>query len=175
MFSLSYIPAYDPYHTVFRMLVILGSAEGNRMAIKTARTADFFYCFPWMLKDVRAPRSIEGFARTRNRIVRDYPQTGYDRSPSARVVFERMEMIQSTAISAMVGAKMVARSDVSADVLKLERANVPDQLRQAVESATQKTPDLLNFLAVLLPKLDLLGSDGLFARTGLGEYSYDVV
>lgn len=145
------------------------------MAIKTARAADFYYCFPWMLKDVRAPRNIEGFSRTRNRIVREHPQTSYDHSPSARVVFERMEMIQSTAISALVGAKMVTRSGVSAEVLKLYRENVPDQLWQAVESATKKTPSLLAFLTALLPKLDLLGSDGLFARTGLGEYSYDVV
>lgn len=145
------------------------------MPIKTARTADFFYCFPWMLKDVRAPRNIEGFARTRNRIVREYPQTSYDRFPSARVVFERMEMIQSTAVSALVGAKMVDHSDVSAEILTLKKTNVPHQLWLAVESAAEKTPDLLNFLVVSLPKIDLLGSDGLFARTGLGDYSYDVV
>lgn len=175
MFSLSYTPAYDPYHTVFRLLVILASAEECRMPIKTARTADFFYCFPWMLKDVRAPRNIDGFARARNRIVRANPQTSYDRFPSARIVFERMEMIHSTAVSALVGAKMVGHSDVSAGILTLKRANVPHQLWYAVESATAKTPDLLNFLAVSLPKIDLIGGDGLFARTGLGDYGYDVI
>lgn len=84
-------------------------------------------------------------------------------------------MIQSTAVSALVGAKMVDHSDVSAEILTLKRANVPHQLWCAVESATEKTPDLLNFLAVSLPKIDLIGDDGLFARTGLGDYSYDVV
>ena len=108
-----------------------------------------FTAFPWMLKDVRAPRSIDGFARTRNRIVRENPQTSYDRFPSARVVFERMEMIQSTAVSALVGAKMVDPTDVSAEILTLKKANVPEKLRYAVESAAEKTPDLLNFLAVL--------------------------
>ncbi|MCW2305496.1 hypothetical protein M2324_003922 [Rhodovulum sulfidophilum] len=137
--------------------------------------ADFFYCFPWMLADVRAPRNIQGFARTRNRLVRKYPKTSYDQFPNARVIFERMELIQSTAMSALAGADMIELLDVSSEVLKLKRSGVPAELWRAVENAVDKTPDLLSFLAVSLPQIGQTGSDGLFARTGLGEFSYDVV
>lgn len=145
------------------------------MPVKAARAADFFYCFPWMLKDVRAPRSIRGFARTRNRLVREYPKTSYDSFPNARLIFERMEIIQSTAMSALAGADLIHRSDLSSEVLTLKRLSVPAPLRLSVENAIGKTPDLLKFLAVSLPQFEQLGSDGLFARTGLGEFNYDVV
>jgi len=175
MFSLSYTAAYDPYHTVFRMLVLLASAEDDKMPSKTARAADFFYCFPWMLQDIRAPRSIEDFARTRNRIVKEYPKTSYDRFPNARVVFERMELIQSTAVSALAGADMIESVETSSEMLALKRDSVPSKLLASIEQKIEKTPDLLKFVAVVLPQIEPLGSDGLFARTGLGEYSYDVV
>ena len=175
MFSLSYTAAYDPYHTVFRMLVLLASTESGNIPSKTARAADCFYCFPWMLKDVRAPRSIEGFARMRNQIVRKYPKTSYDRFPNARVVFDRMELIQSTAVSALAGANMIEPVETSSKMLALKRESVPSGLFTAVEQAIEKTPDLLKFVAVVLPQIEQLGSDGLYARTGLGEYSYDVV
>ncbi|MDF3416710.1 MULTISPECIES: ABC-three component system middle component 5 [unclassified Sulfitobacter] len=175
MFSLSYTAAYDPYHAVFRMLVLLASTENGEIPSKTARAADFFYCFPWMLKDIRAPRSIEGFARMRNQIVRKYPKTSYDRFPSARVVYDRMELIQSTAVSALAGANMIEPVETSSKMLALKQESVPSGLFTAVEQAIEKTPDLLKFVAVILPQIEQLGSDGLFARTGLGEYSYDVV
>lgn len=145
------------------------------MQVKTARVADFYYCFPWMLKDIRAPRSIPDFAQKRNRIVREYPKTSYDHFPNARVVFERMEMIQATAVSALAGADMIISSDLSSEVLTLKKSRVPAELWRAVETAVERTPYLLTFLAVSLPHVEQLGSNGLFARTGLGEFAYDVV
>lgn len=88
MFSLTYTPAYDPYHTVFRLLVLLTHAQDQTLLYRTARVADFYMCFPWSLKDVRAPKHIEGFAKGRTEIVKKYKATSYDRFPSARVVFE---------------------------------------------------------------------------------------
>ena len=58
MFSLSYTSAYDPYHTVFRYLALLISAEDFTLTMRTTRVADFFLCFPWTLKDLRAPQDI---------------------------------------------------------------------------------------------------------------------
>ncbi|AXI41817.1 ABC-three component system middle component 5 [Sulfitobacter sp. SK011] len=175
MFSLAYTPAYDPYHTVFRFLVLLTSSENQVLTYRSARAADFFFCFPWSLKDVRAPRDIEGFARTRNAIVKKYPKSGYDNFPSARVVFERMEMIQATAVSALAGAKMIDANAATSERLVLNYENIPKELMNSVENASQKTSDLVAFLAIDFPKMDELGKDGVLARSGLGEHSYDVV
>lgn len=175
MFSLAYTPAYDPYHTVFRFLVLLSSSENQMLNYRSIRAADFFLCFPWSLKDVRAPRNIDGFARSRNALLKKYPQSSYDNFPSSRVVFDRMEMIQATAVSALAGAKMIDADAVSSERLVLNREYVPKELMESVRNATSESADLVEFLANSFPKMDERGKDGVLARSGLGEHSYDVV
>lgn len=175
VFSLAYTPAYDPYHTAFRYLVLLSSSGTQSLPCRVARTADFFLCFPWALKDVRAPREIEGFARERSRLVRCYPQTSYDHFPSARIVFERMELIQDTAISALAGAEMVDTSALKSDQVELISNNVSDELKSSIEVFRERAADLITFLVGNLPKIDTHGRNGIYARSGLGEFSYDVV
>ncbi|WP_353619100.1 ABC-three component system middle component 5 [Stappia sp. BW2] len=175
MFSLAYTPAYDPYHTVFRFLVLLTSSETESFGYRSIRAADFFLCFPWSLKGVRAPRDVEGFSRTRNSIVKKYPKSGYDNFPSARVVFERMEIVQATAASALAGSNMIDDFDVSNGRLTLRRNNVPSNLMVSVRSSSERIADLVQFLAVNFPKMEEFGKDGIFSRCGLGEFSYDVV
>jgi hypothetical protein len=175
MFSLSYTPAYDPYHTAFRILVLLTSADGQVLTYKGTRAADFFLCFPWALEGVRAPTNVEGFRKDRNGIVRNYPKSTYDHFPNARTVFERMEMIQATAVSALAGSKMIDPDVLKVDKLALLQNAVPDKLRSSVNEFREKKPDLVSFLATSFPKIDDLGKDGVFARSGLGEFSYDVV
>ena len=175
MFSLSYTPAYDPYHTAFRILVLLTSADGQTLTYKGARAADFFLCFPWALDRVRAPTNVEGFRRDRNGIVRNNPKSTYDHFPNARTVFERMEMIQATAVSALAGSKMIDPDVLKVGKLALLQNAVPDKLQSSVYEFREKKSDLVNFLAISFPKIDDLGKDGIFARSGLGEFSYDVV
>lgn len=175
MFSLSYTPAYDPYHTVFRYLVLLTSASNLSLSRKTARVSDFFLCFPWALKDVRAPQNVQGFAKDRNKIVKEYPETEYDRFPSSRIVFERMELIQATAVSALAGADLIDPVALQADKVSLVAAKLSTNLISKVESFRSSKPDLVQFLANSFPKIDELGKDGIYARSGLGEFSYDVL
>lgn len=175
MFSLAYTPAYDPYHTVFRYLVLLTSAENLSLPYRAARAADFFLCFPWALRDMRAPRDVPGFARDRNGIVKKYPQSDYDLFPSSRVVFERMEMIQATAISALAGADMIDPTALEHEKVTLVIGSLSDDLESSVESFRAKQPELVQFLTGNFPKIDQLGKDGIYARSGLGEFSYDVI
>ena len=175
MFSLSYTPAYDPYHTVFRYLVLLTSADNLSLSYKAARVADFFLCFPWALKDVRSPQNIPGFARDRNNLVKKYPESDYDRFPSSRIVFERMELIQATAVSALAGADMIDPVALQADKVSLTVGKLSTDLLSKVESFRTQNLDLVQFLAVNFARIEDLGKDGIYARSGLGEFSYDVV
>ena len=86
-----------------------------------------------------------------------------------------MELIQATAISALAGSKMIDSDVLKADKLALLTNAVPDKLRSSISEFRDKKPDLVNFLAISFPQIDDLGKDGVFARSGLGEFSYDVV
>ncbi|UWQ32459.1 hypothetical protein K3555_18320 [Leisingera sp. M527] len=175
MFSLSYTSAYDPYHTVFRYLVLLNSAEGAWLPYRSARVADFFLCFPWALQDVKAPRDVKGFARHRNSLVKDYTPSSYERVPNDRVVFERMEVIHAAAVSALAGAKMIEANDLQNEEIILNRDAISERMQEAIDLFTETHASLVDFLSTKLPQIDERGKDGIFARTRLGDYSYDIV
>jgi hypothetical protein len=86
-----------------------------------------------------------------------------------------MEMIQATAVSALAGSRMIDPNVLKADKLALTQNAVPDKLQSAIDKFREKKPDLVSFLATSFAKIDDLGKDGVFARSGLGEFSYDVV
>lgn len=175
MFSLSYTPAYDPYHAVFRHIALLKKAEGNCMTARSLRVADFFVCFPWTIKMVRAPREISGFIKRKNAIVKKYQPSDYDAMPNPRVVFERMEPMQLTALSAMVGANLVTYEKKTTSNTCLNTDQLSESLSTSIDAFIKEHDDLLDFLTSSLSQFGMFGEDGLFSRTGLGEYRYDVV
>lgn len=175
MFSLSYTPAYDPYHTAFRYLVILSSAENSTLSYRAARTADFFLCFPWALSDVRAPRNVKGFAKERNSILKLYPQSNYEKIPKSRIIFERMEVIQATAVSALAGADIIDSVVAEHGQVSLVVDSLSDNLLSSIKSFQEKHSELVELISKKLPQFSELGKDGIFARSGLGEHSYDIV
>lgn len=175
MFSLSYTSAYDPYHTVFRYLVLLSSAENMTLPYRTARAADFFLCFPWSLQDVKAPRNVTGFAKDRNALVKLYTANSYERVPNERLVFERMEVIQAAAVSALAGANLIDAEHLQSQEVKLLPNFTESSLLEPVRNFTDKNAKLVQFLATKLPQMEVNGPDGIFARTRLGEFSYDNV
>lgn len=175
MFSLTYTPAYDPYHAVFRHIAILKSANDRCMAARTLRVADFFVCFPWVIKELRAPRSITGFAKNRNALLKKYQPSAYDSLPDPRVVFERMEPMQITAVSAMLGARLITRDEGGAENTCLQEDRISDRMMMAADDFLSEHGDLLRFLTGNLTQISVFGDDGIFSRSGLGEYKYDVV
>lgn len=175
MFSLSYTSTYDPYHTVFRYLVLLSSAENMALPYRTARAADFFLCFPWSLQDVKAPRTVPGFAKDRNALVKMYPPNSYERVPNERLIFERMEVIQAAAVSALAGANMIDADILKSQEVRLLPSFLKGPLFEPIRVFKEKNTDLVCFLATKFPQMEVHGPNGIFARTRLGEFSYDNV
>ena len=175
MFSLTYTPAYDPYHAVFRYVALLRSTESRCMAARTLRVADFFICFPWVIKELRAPKTLTGFTKQRNALLKQYQPTDYDIIPDPRIIFERMEPIQITAISAMLGAKLITREEGGIENTCLIEDRVSMAISTVTDNFTSEHGDLLEFLTEYLPQISVSGGDGIFSRSGLGEYKYDVV
>ena len=175
MFSLTYTPAYDPYHAVFRYVALLKSTDTRCMAARTLRVADFFVCFPWVIKELRAPRGLSGFIKRRNALLKVYQPSEYDSLPNPRVVFERMEPMQITAVSAMLGTKLITRQEGGTENTWLQEDQISKAMASSIDNFITEHGELLNFLTESLTKIGVFGGDGIFSRSGLGEFKYDVV
>lgn len=55
MINISYVAAYDPYHTILRMMAIIDRVS-SPIPVDTLRILDFYLCFPYRLQDYRAAR-----------------------------------------------------------------------------------------------------------------------
>ncbi|WP_417452650.1 ABC-three component system middle component 5 [Kiloniella sp.] len=175
MFSLTYTSAYDPYHAVFRYIALLKASEEKYMAARTLRVADFFLCFPWKVEELRAPRGVAGFTKQRNLLLKRYQPTVYDVLPDPRVVFERMESMQLTAISAMLGAKLIKCEESGTEDTYLQESHVSKALANTVDGFIFEHNELFMFLTRYLTQISIFGDGGIFSRSGLGEYRYDII
>ncbi|MCB2400428.1 ABC-three component system middle component 5 [Rhizobium ruizarguesonis] len=174
MFTISYSAAYDPFHTVFRFASLLLNSPDQSQRFGVLQISDFYLCFPWFLSDVSAPRSVSGFQKNRNELVRRYKANSYDLTPTASTLFERMEPIQLAALSAMLSKKIVEENE-SQGTIRILPSMLSQRLRKSIEQHTLDNRELVSFLSAELPKIPLAGKDGLKYRTGLKEYRYDYV
>jgi hypothetical protein len=175
MFSLSYSAAYDPYHTVFRFLVLLSVADDGSITRETLRVCDFYMCFPWFLDEFSAPRTLVGFAARRNAIVRRYPKTPYDVVPDKTVLFDRMEAFQALAWETLIAKGLIHPSDASAGIARLVSDKVPHGLLESIQAYSSKNKELITLLSKEIPLIKYYGDTGIKQRSGLMEYRYDNV
>ncbi len=173
MFSLTYTAAFDPYHTVFRMLCTLHKSEDHILCYRKLRVVDFYMCFPWLIEKIRPARNIPDFVKKKNNIVKNYKQNTYDVIPSSKTIFQNMAPIQMAAKSSLAGKGLVKVDQT--DSVILVRDNLDTRLYDRISAYTETHESLLDFLAIELVKLKFEGEDGLKDRTGLEEFRYDDV
>lgn len=173
MFTLSYSAAYDPYHAIFRMISVLAAAPQRKLEIHKLRVADFYICFPWLLRNLKPTTKIPQFVRKKNLLSQKYTPTTYDSVPSSSILFSRMEPFQIAAISALLANNIAEKNDVL-EIALLER--LPDlTLAARVDAYTAKNAELLSFVTDELAQLSYFGPGGLKDRADLGEFRYDNV
>jgi len=176
MLNLSYSACYDPYNTIFRMSVLLSKSTTKSMLIETLKIADFFLCFPSRLEEIKPPNSVKGMRGRCNRVLRDLKKNQFEILPASEVLFDRMDIIQETSISAMYSKEIITISgegDNRELFLAFDMLSSP--LTEKIDNFSSLNTELVNLLAVDFNKIQVLGSNGLKARTGLGDYVYDTV
>ncbi len=176
MLSLSYASCYDPYNTVFRMSAVLRASENHSLLTRTLGISDFFLCFPSRLTEIRPPNAVKGMRGRRNKVLRIEVAPRHEILPSSRVLFERMSVVQNTAISAMA-AKSIVELEGAGDKqsVRLLSENLSAGMNEKIQDFTSQHAELLELVAVDFAKMDLKGIQGLRARTGLGEWEYDAI
>lgn len=176
MLNISYSAAYDPYHTAFRFLNILSAAPQVRLNFDWLRIADFYFCFPERLSDFSPPRKVTGMQGRLNRYVKSLPDVHYAALPESSEIFQRMAIIQDTALSALCRERFVSLSlSGNQRFVTLDRENLSVPLRLRVDENIQRKSELLDFLTKDFLEIELLGPGGLKDRSGLGEFQYDTI
>lgn len=171
MIQITFQAALDPFHTVFRFFR-LREALNKEIEFSKLQILDFYLQFPFRINEIRFFQRHSYLRRLASRYEGTKP---YGNLPDSHVLFGRMKPIQSAAFQSMVTAGYYDREGHDRGLVVPTSMALPDEVSARVRELNDKQSDLIEGLVVIANEYELIGSDGLKARSSLLEYRYDAV
>lgn len=166
---LIYNPAYDLYHTMFRILQITEKNE-HVMEVDKLRILDFYLAFPAELLEIQ---SFRGFNKYKKYLKAEKNQ--YERVIDRKRLFFKMEQIQISAMKALVSYSLLDANEFKNGKVKRTETPINEQLIVRIQEEFKTNKNLLTLITGPLASLDLYGHLGLKVKTNLIEFKYDAV
>lgn len=173
MIQLTYEPALDPYHTVFRMLRLrplvadIGSLHKDQV-----RILDFYHLLPFRIGEIKFMNQHRRYRALAKKYESQIP---YGDLPESRSLFERMESIQTAALDTLVDQNIYSQTSWEKNEVSATDAPIPAPLLDRLREANAADAELETLLGMLAREYPLNGEGGLKHRTGLLEHRYDAV
>jgi hypothetical protein len=173
MIQLTYEPALDPFHGVFRLLRLrpIASKHGP-LARDHVRVLDFYQLFPYRIDGIRLMPQHRKYRRLASEYQTAAPYGGY---PEDRFLFNRMEPMQIAAFDTLASLNLIDPARWHAGEVAATSELVPEELAVRIGAANDRDAQLEEFLGVLASEYRLTGANGLKDRTGLMEHRHDAV
>jgi hypothetical protein len=173
MTQLTYQPAFDPYHSAFRLLRQRPLIEKLGALFKEqVRILDFYLLFPFRVRDMRLKSAHQRYKALAEKYAFLTP---YGEQPDPHLLLTRMEPMQAAALETLSSHGLIDSGAHRGDEVKATRQPLPAPIAQRINDLNAEQADLMEFLEILATQYELLGPQGLKARSGLMEYRYDAV
>lgn len=163
---LIYNSAFDTYHCIHRLLILLKKIDGT-VEIDKIRILDFYVVFPRELYKVAFPATAYKFKK-KFKVLNKYETL---RNP--KVIFERMKYYQLFAINCMSAYGLLDNNELKNNRLRLLDNPIINKII-STEIKDKLTLLAINVLVEYFAKLNILGKNGLKERTKLMETKYDL-
>ena len=171
MIFLSYQPAFDAAHAIFRFLRLHDAIQTNMLEFDKYRILDYYLLFPFRAASVRLSQKD---LRLRSIAKQLDGKAGYATLPSGEVLFERMKNAHVSASQTMAAKGIIDPAVLRDGFMRFGEFALPTDYQERIRAANQKDLLTLDILKAL-SAYSLLGHDGLKDRNGLLEYRYDNV
>lgn len=166
---LIYNPAYDIYHTMYR-IILLSSRIAKTIEIDKLKILDFYYVYPTELLDIKKPvgfKKYEKFLKPE--------KNKYDRINNPKRIFYKMNSIQFQAMKILVAYGYLDSESFENGMVKVTEKSLGEEFQKMVEKSVELNTNLITLLAGPIADIDLYGHLGLKQRTGLIEFRYDTI
>ena len=156
MHTTMYVPAFDPFHAIYRMLNILKRFDGNEMVeVDRLRIYDFYLLFPFQAN------------KTSLKI------TPYNSISNSRRIFERLRPCQMIALSHLASYGLIDPKMLLQQKVAVADADKMRQVMSQLDEMPSEESNVLSWLMLSFRNTPLNGVDGLKYRTKLIESKYD--
>lgn len=169
---MQYNPAFDLYHSIFRMVHIASRLEeGEAFEIERVRIWDFYLLYPDKVHKIKIKREEKEMNQLRSELGKYNNPYVYSGEP--RKHFEQMRPYQMSALGCLVACGILSKEDY-------QMGRIVVSNRSALEAFLNKAGKLsaweynsLSFLSLFSRHMPLKGIDGLKDRTRLMDSKYD--
>lgn len=171
MIQLAFEPAFDPFHATFRLLRQTDYRAGSAVEIERAKILDVYLMEPVRCLEIR----LSGTPKKAAKQAAEHQPAVYGHRPSTTVLFSRMSPMQDAAIQTLVLQGLVDGDAYGQGLLLRGEVPLPEKLASRIIQTNIVQASLMAFLCQTLDDVPMDGPKGLKARTGLGEFRYDIV
>lgn len=169
---ITYNPAFDLYHSIFRMAhIILGMDEGETVEVERVRIWDFFLLFPDKLHSISLRLEETDIREERSHI--EKVNNPYENCGDVRKFFEWIKPYQTSALSCLVSYGILNKEEYINGNVRVSNRQALDEFVSRAGDINDRERLVLNFLSGFSHHMPLSGEYGLKYRTHLLESKYD--
>lgn len=173
MIPLSFQPALDPYHAVYRILRLFPLIKRHGALHRDqVRIVDYYLLNPHRISEIRLTPKHRKYKSLATLYA---PRKPYGQQPEDQILFGRMEPMQNAALQTLAVRGLLDPGDLQVARIKPTDTLIPEELNKRITAANEEDGPLIEFLDVFASEYELSGTNGLKARTGLLEHRYDTV
>lgn len=172
---ITYNPAFDLYHCIFRMANIVDRLEeAECFEIDKVRIWDFYLLYPSKTYDIEIlPRKEKDVFNAREQWI-ERSSNPYEYSGDNRKLFEWIKSVQVSALSCLVSCGILSKEEYLSGKVCVANREALNQFVERAGGFSTLEHNVLSFLRFFSRHMPLTGVDGLKARTKLLESQYDV-
>ena len=168
-----YVPAFDPFHTIFRMLYILKRFDGNEtVEVDRLRIYDFYLLFPYLANKISLKSDEKQLKDSRRKFIPS-KITPYNYISNSRRIFERLHPYQMIALSHLASYGLIDPEMLLQQKVSVTDAEKMHQVMSQLDVMSPEDANVLSWLMLSFRNTPLNGVDGLKYRTKLIESKYD--
>lgn len=171
---ITYNPAFDLYHSIFRMAHILKSLqEGECFEIDKIRIWDFYLLYPSKIFDIDIkPRKEKEVYAAREQWIEKERNT-YEYKGDNRKLLEWIKPVQVSALICLVSCGILKKEEYLNNRVCVSNRQALDDFVSHAGPLTPSERNTLAFMGYFSRLMPLSGFNGLKARTQLLESKYD--
>ncbi len=169
---ITYNPAFDLYHSIFRIAHILRKMEERkRYEIDCVRIWDFYMLYPNKLSNVLLKVDEKELREARKLL--KLKETSYDYKGDIRKLFEWIKPFQLSALGCLVSCGILDKDAFEVGYVEVVNLDMLDTFVNKAGDISVHEKNVLHFLSFLFSGMPLTGVYGMKHRTKLMESKYD--
>ena len=170
---ITYNPAFDLYHCIFRMIHIIQRLDDNDcLEVDKIRIWDFYVLFPSKTYTIMIRRNEEDLKSWRKQYI-NKTKNPYEYNGNTRKLFDRLRPYHMAALSSLVSYGIIDKEHFLNKEIMISNRALLNEFIEKTGALSRTESNTLSFMSLFSKSMSMLGIYGLKSRTNLMESKYD--